>query len=69
MKRRRFVVGDIHGAHKALVQCLKRSNFNYEEDELICLGDVADGWTEVPELFDELLKIKKLIYIMGNHDL
>lgn len=65
---KRYCVGDVHGAHKALVQCLERSNFNYEEDELICLGDVADGWTEVPEVFDELLKINKLVYIMGNHD-
>jgi len=66
---KRYCVGDIHGAHKALIQCLERSNFNYEEDELICLGDVADGWTEISECFDELLKINKLVYIMGNHDL
>jgi serine/threonine protein phosphatase 1 len=65
---KRFVIGDIHGAHKALLQCFERSNFNYEEDELISLGDVADGWNEVPEVFDELLKVKKLIYIIGNHD-
>jgi serine/threonine protein phosphatase 1 len=69
MEIKRFVIGDIHGAHKALLQCLERSNFNYEEDELISLGDVADGWSQVPEVFDELLKIKKLIYVIGNHDL
>jgi len=66
---KRFAIGDIHGAHKALVQCLERSNFNYEEDQLICLGDVADGWTEVPEVFDELLKVNNLVYVIGNHDL
>jgi serine/threonine protein phosphatase 1 len=69
MKRKRFVVGDIHGAHKALLQCLERSGFNYEEDLLISVGDVADGWTEVPETFDELLKVKDLVYVIGNHDL
>jgi len=63
-----FVIGDIHGAYKALIQCLQRSNFNYEDDELICLGDVADGWSEVRECFDELLKIKNLTFIRGNHD-
>ncbi len=67
--RKRFVIGDIHGAHKALVQCLEQSGFNYEEDLLISLGDVADGWTEVPETFDELLKVKNLVYVIGNHDL
>lgn len=65
---RRFVVADVHGAHKALVQCLLRSGFDKDNDLLICLGDVADGWPEVPECFDELLKIKNLVYILGNHD-
>lgn len=63
-----FVIGDIHGAHKALIQCLERSGFNYQEDKLISLGDVADGWSQVFESFEELMKIKNLVYIMGNHD-
>ena len=63
----RFVLGDPHGGYRALIQVLKKSGFNYKKDLLICLGDVADGWSEVPECFDELLKIKNLIYIMGNH--
>ena len=40
---RTFVMGDIHGAYNALLQCLKRSGFDYENDQLIQLGDVADG--------------------------
>ena len=63
-----FVIGDIHGGYKALVQCLARSNFNKEEDTLISLGDIADGWSEVPECIEELLTIKNLIAIEGNHD-
>ena len=39
-----FVVGDIHGAHKALVQVLERSGLDRESDTLIVLGDVVDGW-------------------------
>ncbi len=65
---RTFVIGDIHGAHKALVQCLERCKFDNETDTLISLGDIADGWTEVYECVDELLKIKNLIAIRGNHD-
>ncbi len=64
----RFVMGDIHGAYKALVQCLERSNFNKETDTLIQLGDVADGWSEVYQCVEELLSIKNLISIKGNHD-
>lgn len=69
MKNKRvLVIGDIHGGHKALVQCLERSNFDYEKDTLICLGDVVDGWPETPQCIEELLKIKNLKYVMGNHD-
>lgn len=65
---RTFVMGDIHGAYQALKQCLERSAFDYENDTLICLGDVCDGWPETKQCVDELLKIKKLIYLLGNHD-
>lgn len=65
---RRFVVGDIHGAYKALLQVFERAEFDYDDDMLICLGDVADGWTQVYECFEELLKIENLVYILGNHD-
>jgi len=65
---KRFVIGDIHGAHKALIQCLKRSKFDKDVDQLIVLGDVVDGWPQVKESIEELLSIKNLIYIKGNHD-
>lgn len=65
---RTFVMADIHGAHKALVQCLERSNFNKEEDHLIQLGDIVDGWTDVYECVEELLSLTHLTPIRGNHD-
>ena len=65
---KKFAVGDIHGAYKALLQVLERSGFDKEKDRLVCLGDVADGFPEVPECFDELLSIKNLVYVIGNHD-
>lgn len=67
-KSRTFVLGDLHGGYKALLQVLERSKFNYENDTLISLGDIADGWTEVVECFDELFKIKNFIMVRGNHD-
>lgn len=63
-----FVIGDIHGSHKGLIQCLERSGFDKEQDTLISLGDIADGYSEVPECVDELLSIKNLISLRGNHD-
>ncbi len=68
MESKTFVMGDIHGGYKALLQCLERSNFNKEEDTLIQLGDICDGWSEVYECVEELLTIKNLIAIRGNHD-
>lgn len=65
---RQFVIGDIHGAHKALIQCFQRCKFNYEDDRLVCLGDVCDGWPETRQCIDELLKVKNLVFILGNHD-
>lgn len=61
-------MGDIHGAYRALLQCLERSSFDYERDLLIQLGDVADGFDQVYECVEELLKIKNLIPVKGNHD-
>lgn len=63
-----YVIGDIHGNHKALVQCLERVNFNYEEDELISLGDIVDGFPDTYQCVEELLKIKNLVVVRGNHD-
>lgn len=63
-----LVMGDLHGAHLALQQCLERSEFDKENDTLIQLGDVVDGWPYVYECVEELLTIKNLISIKGNHD-
>jgi serine/threonine protein phosphatase 1 len=65
---RTFVMGDIHGACRALTQCLQRAAFDKQNDHLICLGDVCDGWPETREAIDELQSIQHLTYILGNHD-
>jgi serine/threonine protein phosphatase 1 len=65
---RTFVIGDIHGTYKALKQCFERSGFNYAEDRLISLGDICDGFTQVGETIDELLKVRHYEQVLGNHD-
>ena len=67
--KRTLVIGDMHGAHKALLQCLQRSGFDHEKDRLIVLGDVCDGNPGVKACIEELLKIKHCDLISGNHDL
>jgi serine/threonine protein phosphatase 1 len=65
---RKFVLGDIHGAKRALDQVLERCGFNNDADTLIFLGDISDGWPEVKQSIDKLLTIKNLVHLRGNHD-
>lgn len=65
---RTFVIGDIHGAAKAFSQCLERASFDPQADELICLGDVCDGWPETNKCIEMLLDLNKLVIVLGNHD-
>lgn len=65
---RTLVLGDVHGGHRALLQCFERSGFDYQTDRLIFLGDAADGWSESPQVLEELLAVRNLVNILGNHD-
>ena len=68
MKNKRYAMSDCHGNFKALRQVLKESKFDYDKDELIVVGDIVDGYDCSYEIVEELLKIKNLVYIIGNHD-
>lgn len=63
-----YVMGDIHGAHLAMVECLQAVAFSYTEDTLIQLGDVADGYNDVFACIELLLQINNLVALKGNHD-
>lgn len=65
---RTLVIGDIHGGYRALVQVLERAKFDKENDLLISLGDIADGWSETPKCTEYLMGCKNIITIRGNHD-
>lgn len=65
-----YVIGDIHGGLKALIQVLKRANVT-KNDTLIFLGDYVDGWSESPQVLDFLMELNEkqnCIFIRGNHD-
>jgi len=64
---KRFVIGDIHGNYRGLLQCIERSGFNSATDQLIVLGDVVDGYPDTKECIDYLITIPNLILIIGNH--
>ncbi len=70
MKSRTLIIGDIHGAYRALLQILERANVT-ADDQLIFLGDYVDGWSESAQVIDFLIGLTEkysCIFIRGNHD-
>ncbi len=66
-----FVVGDIHGADKALWQVLEKAKPG-RDDMIIFVGDYVDGWSgsfEVIEMLINLEMSQPCIFIRGNHDI
>jgi serine/threonine protein phosphatase 1 len=63
-----YVLGDVHGGAKALQQVLEKANFDNENDRLISVGDLCDGWPETLEVIEILMDIKNLVFVRGNHD-
>lgn len=67
---RTYVIGDIHGALKALKQILEKIN-PQQEDLLVFLGDYVDGWSESAAVISYLIELEqqhRCIFIKGNHD-
>lgn len=65
---RRLILGDIHGELEYLNQVFARSNFDFENDLLIQIGDVLDRGPHPFECIDMLMKVKNRVFIIGNHD-
>lgn len=67
---RKIVIGDIHGALKALEQLVDTIKPG-AADELIFMGDYVDGWSQSAQVIDYILMLAKkydCIFIKGNHD-
>lgn len=71
MQTRTLVIGDIHGAYKALIQVLEKAEIR-DNDRLIFVGDYVDGWPESAMVIDHLINLSEkyfCIFIKGNHDI
>ncbi|NVJ88771.1 MAG: serine/threonine protein phosphatase [Flavobacteriaceae bacterium] len=67
---RTFVIGDIHGGLKGLLQVLNKLEIT-EEDKLIFVGDYVDGWSESAQVISFLINLSakiNCVFIKGNHD-
>jgi serine/threonine protein phosphatase 1 len=67
---RTFVIGDIHGGLKALIQLLNKIEVK-DEDKIVFVGDYVDGWSESAQVIQFLIELSQkinCIFIKGNHD-
>ncbi|GGA89026.1 metallophosphoesterase family protein [Puia dinghuensis] len=65
-----YVIGDIHGAYRALQQVIQRAGLE-PEDRLIFLGDYVDGWSQSRQVIEFLMDMDAsydCIFLRGNHD-
>lgn len=62
-----FIVGDLHGCYSLLMQELKTINFNFDNDLLICTGDLIDRGNENLECIS-LLEQPWFRTVRGNHE-
>jgi len=67
---RTLVIGDIHGALKALKEILEMANVS-KNDKLVFLGDYVDAWSDSAKTLDFLISLQQThncIILKGNHD-
>ena len=62
-----YVVGDLHGCYRLLMQELEKIRFNFEQDLLICTGDLVDRGSENLECIS-LLDQPWFLSVRGNHE-
>ena len=67
-----FVVGDIHGCFEKLIALMDKLPINYNQDQLIFIGDYIDRGPSSFEVVRYLIELKKLkpdtVFIKGNHE-
>ncbi len=70
MKKRLFVISDIHGHCTLLKKALDRAGFDESNPEhlLVCCGDYFDRGDENVEVLKYLERLKHKVLIKGNHE-
>lgn len=75
MKNKVYAIGDIHGHFDQFLRLYKqllKDGFSPKKDTLVLLGDFVDGGSQVKELIDWLIKMKKSYphwqMLYGNHE-
>ena len=61
-----YVMSDIHGEKSKFDSVMKKINL-MEDDKLYILGDVIDRGNDGIELLLELMEMKNVTVLLGNH--
>ena len=70
MKKRLFVVSDIHGHYQQLKKALREAGFDPENEShlFVSCGDLFDRGPENRKVYQFVRRLKHKILIRGNHD-
>lgn len=73
MKKKIFVISDLHGHYKETINALQQAGYDENNDNhlLICCGDCFDRGEESLAIYQWLKTLvdnKKAIWIIGNHE-
>jgi serine/threonine protein phosphatase 1 len=74
--RRIYAISDIHGDYEGLYSVYKQmrdDGMNLDQDLLVQLGDMVDGYTEVVDVVDGMKSLQKIhgdhvVVLLGNHE-
>lgn len=62
-----YVVGDIHGCFRQLMQILLKMNFDFKKDRLFSVGDLCDRGLHSDEVL-KWMNFDWFIPVIGNHE-
>lgn len=70
MKKKLFVISDIHGHYTLMKKALDQAGFceNNSEHLLVCLGDMIDRGSESLQVMRYLDKLENKVLLRGNHE-
>jgi serine/threonine protein phosphatase 1 len=67
-----YVIGDIHGRFLQLKQLERDVPWDMDRDTIVFLGDLIDRGSQIPEVVDEVIRLKSrnpnLVTVRGNHE-
>jgi len=67
-----YVIGDVHGRVEQLKQLARDVPWDLDTDKIVFLGDLIDRGDGIPEVVDEVIRLKErnpnVLALRGNHE-